>query len=114
MPWPRGGSPIALALGRVDAARDEAPQLAAVVVEDPDRGVARAGQLAGDAQQLLEHGVDLELGHQPAARLEQRREARFVERSEPHGGDSTIRGNPQPVGGSLRRSMRLWPPMLGT
>ena len=105
MPARRVADP--LALGLADAPGDEAPQLAAVVVQHPERGVPGAGQLAGDAQQLLEHGVDLELGHQPAARLEERREARFVERSEPHGGDSSIRGNPQPVGGSLRRTMRL-------
>ena len=104
MPWPRGRSPIASRSSVIDPARDEALQLAAVLVEDADRGVARAGQLAGDAQQLLEHGVDLELGHQPAAGLQQRREAGFVERPELHGGDSSIRGNPQAVRGVLR-----WP-----
>ena len=92
-----------LALGLADATRDEAPQLAAVVVEHPERGVARPGQLARDAQELLEHGVDLELGHQHATRVEERRQACFVERCEPHGRDSTIRENPQQVRGSLRR-----------
>ena len=65
-PRPRGRSPIA-ALPPVDPAGDEARELAAVVVEDAERGVARARQLARDAQQLLEHRVELELRDQAAA-----------------------------------------------
>ena len=113
MPRPRGRSPIARVVLASIPRVTKRSQLAAVVVEHAERGVAGAGQLAGDAQQLLEHGVDLELGHQPAAGLEQRREACFVERSEPHGRDSTIRGNPQQVRGSLRRTIRRSPPILG-
>jgi hypothetical protein len=48
-----------LADRRVDAARDEPLEPVSVAVENADRRVARAGQLTRDAQQLLEHGVDL-------------------------------------------------------
>jgi hypothetical protein len=101
-----------LALDRVDTPGDEAPQLAAVVVEDPDRGVPSAGQLARDAQQLLEHGVDLELRHQPATGLQQRREAGFVERPELHPGIEpsveTRNRSAEPCGGRGATPRRCW------
>ena len=87
MPWPRGRSPIASRSRRAIPRVTKRSQLAAVLVEHADRRVAGAGQLAGDAQQLLEHGVDLELGHEAAAGLQQRREAGFVERPELHPAD---------------------------
>jgi hypothetical protein len=101
-----------LARLRIDPTGDEALQLAAVLVENADGGVAGAGQLAGDAQQLLEHGVDLELGDQTAARLQQRRKAGLVELPELHGEDSSIRGNPQRLRGTLRTTCGLLPPIL--
>ena len=80
MPWPRGGIPDRLALRGADPARDEALELPALGVEHAHGGVARAGELARHPQELLEHGVDLELRHEAAAGLEQRRQPSGVQR----------------------------------
>ena len=65
-PCPRGRSPIAARVVGVDAARDEALELARSLVEDADRRVAGAGQLARHLQELIEHRLDLDLRNQAA------------------------------------------------
>jgi len=66
--------------GAADPARDEALELAAVGVEDPDRGVARAGDLACGLEHLVEHrlGID-EVRQQAAPDLDQPAQAPLVE-----------------------------------
>ena len=50
-----------------------------VRVEDADGGVARPGHLARDVEQLLQDRLELELGDQDPARVDQAPEAEFVE-----------------------------------
>ena len=57
--------------GGVDPAGDEAVELAPVAVEDPERGVARAGDLAGRLEHLVEDGVGLERRQQAPTDLDQ-------------------------------------------
>ena len=63
----------------VDAARDEALELAAVAIEDPERGVARARDLAGGFEHLVEHGLRVELRQQTPADVDEATEPCFVE-----------------------------------
>ena len=53
-------------------------ELLPAIVEHADGRVARAGDLAGDVEQLLEHGLDIELGDEAAARIDQAPEAELV------------------------------------
>ena len=77
--------PDAAVRGLVDAGRDEALELLPRLVEHPDRGVARAGDLARHVEQLLQDGVDVELrGEDAAAGVDQAPEARLVERGLGH------------------------------
>ena len=46
----------------VDPDVDEALQPAAVLIEDADRGVARAGQLAPDLDHFAQHSLEVKLG----------------------------------------------------
>ena len=62
----------------VDPGGDEALELLPAVVEHADGRVARAGDLAGDVEQLLEHGLDVEFGDQAPARIDQAPEAELV------------------------------------
>ena len=50
---------------------DELLWLHAPVLEDPELRVARSGDLAGRLEHALEHCVEVELGRQTAAHLEQ-------------------------------------------
>jgi hypothetical protein len=54
----------------VDPPREEPLELLTAVVEHADRGVSRAGQLDGDRQQLIEHGLWVQLRDQGAADVE--------------------------------------------
>ena len=79
IPWPRGRSPIARWVVRVDPAGQEALELLAALVEDAQRGVARAGELAGHLEHAVEHDLEVELGHQGAPDLEEPAQALRVE-----------------------------------
>ena len=68
----------------IDPGGDEALELLPAIVEDADGGVARAGDLAGDVEEPYEHRVDVELGDEPRARIDQAPEAELVK----GGGDS--------------------------
>ncbi len=57
--------------GVVDAARDEALELGAVLVEHADRRVTGAGQLARGLQHMAEHRIEIELGDDEAANIDQ-------------------------------------------
>ena len=48
---------------RVDPAREEALELLAAFVQDPQRGVARAGELAGHLEDAIEHDLEVQLGY---------------------------------------------------
>ena len=63
----------------VDPAGDEALQLAPVTVEDPERGIARAGDLARGLEHLVEHGLEVELRQQAAADVDQASQPLLVE-----------------------------------
>ena len=94
MPRPRGQVPDPAVRGVVDAGRDEALELLPRLVEHPDGGVARAGDLARDVEQLLQDRVDVELGGEDAAAgVDQAPEAGLVERGwDMTGGETTDRG----------------------
>ena len=67
------------AVGRlVDAAGEELGELAAVLVEDPERRVARAGQVARGLEDTVEDDVEVELGEQAASDLDEADEAGLV------------------------------------
>ena len=59
--------------GRVDAAGEEALERPPLRVEHADGRVARAGQLACGLQQPLEHDLEVELGDERAAGLQEPR-----------------------------------------
>ena len=63
----------------VDAGGDEALEVLPALVEDTDRRIARAGELARDIEELLQHGLDVERGDQGSPRVDQAAEAEFVE-----------------------------------
>ena len=87
MPRPRGRSPISAVRVGVDAGGDETLELLPGRVEHADGGVARAGDVARDVEQLPQHRVDVERGHQePASRVDQATKAEFVKRGLGHGG----------------------------
>ena len=72
----------------VDAARDEPGQLPPVVVQDPERGVLRAGQLARDIEQPVQHLLEAQLGDQGAAHVDQQAQTlrfQLLDRMERHG-----------------------------
>ena len=56
---------------RVDAGGEELRELRAAVVEDPQRGVPRARQLAGGLQHAVEQDTQVELGDERAADLQE-------------------------------------------
>ncbi len=59
----------------VDAQRQEALQLTARRVDHPDRRVAGAGELAGDLEDAMQHGIDVELCDEAAADLQEPEQA---------------------------------------
>src|SRR5438270_6901783 len=61
-------SPVRLG---IDPACDEALELSAGGIEDPQGGVARSGDVAGALQDLVEDGLRLELGEQASSHLDQ-------------------------------------------
>ncbi len=65
----------------VDAVGDEALELVPVFVEHAERGVARAGQLAGDFEHLAEDDLGVELGDEPASDVDQLSQPRLIERA---------------------------------
>ena len=87
--------PAARAAGRrsphawpVDAAGEEALERLAPLVEHADGRVARAGQLPGGLEQPLQHDLEVELGDERTAGLEEPG-GRDVVRILRHGADST-------------------------
>ena len=82
-PRPRGRSPIARCVSVVDAGGQEALELLAALVEHADRRVARAGELARDLEQPLEHRLGVELGDQRAADVHQPPQAVFIHECPP-------------------------------
>ena len=62
----------------IDPGGDEALELLPAIVEHADGRVARAGDLASDVEQLLEHRLDVELGDEAATRIDQSPEAELV------------------------------------
>ena len=63
----------------VDPAREEAGELAACLVEDAERDVARAGEVGGGLQQPVEHRLEIELGQQAAPGVDEPREPVLVQ-----------------------------------
>ena len=55
----------------VDADVDEALEFVAVLIEDAERRVAGAGQLAGDLDHFVQHRLEVELGDEPPADVDQ-------------------------------------------
>ena len=68
----------AVSLG-IDPGGDELLELPAVVVEHADRRVARPSDLAGDIEQALQDRLEIEVGDEPAAGLDQAAQALLVE-----------------------------------
>ncbi len=68
----------AMRLG-IDATRDEALELAAVTIEDPERGVVRAGDPTGGLQNPVEHSFWIELREQVASDVDQATQPLLVE-----------------------------------
>ena len=79
MPCPRGRSPIARWVVRVDPAGEEALELLAALVEDAQRGVAGAGELARHLEHAVEDHLEVELGDQGAPHVEEPAQALRVE-----------------------------------
>jgi hypothetical protein len=63
----------------VDAAGEEACELTAALVEDPERDVARPGEVGGGLQEPVEHGLEVQFGQQAAPGLDEAREPALVE-----------------------------------
>jgi hypothetical protein len=63
----------------VDAARDEALELAAVTIEDSERRIARACDLACRLEDLVEHRLRIELGEEPTTYIDQATQSLLVE-----------------------------------
>src|SRR4051794_41183879 len=69
----------------VHAGRDEALELPAAVVEHADGRVARAGDLAGNVEELLEDGINVQLRDQRSPGVDQTTKAELVEDRLGHG-----------------------------
>ena len=76
-PRPRGRSPIARCVFRVDPAVTKRSSSSAVV-EDARRPRTARRSVAGDLEQLMEHRLDVELGDQAAPYVDQPPEAKLV------------------------------------
>ena len=63
----------------VDPAGQEALELLAALVEDPQGGVARAGELSGHLEDAVEDDLEIEFGYQGAPDLEEPAQALRVE-----------------------------------
>ena len=63
----------------VDPAREEPRELAACLVEDAERDVARAREVGGGLQQPVEHRLEVELGQQAAPGVDEPREPVLVQ-----------------------------------
>src|SRR6478736_4371353 len=63
----------------VDAAREEAGELAASLVEDAQRDVARPREVGGGLQEPVEHRLEVELGHEAAPGVDEAREPMLVQ-----------------------------------
>jgi hypothetical protein len=70
---------------RVDPDSQEALELTALLVEDPQRRVARPGQLASLLQDPLQHGLEVELGDDRAPDLQDTPQTAFVKHSSSKG-----------------------------
>ena len=65
--------------GSVDPEGEELLEPVAAVVEDAQRGVPGAGEVAGSLEDGLQHGLQVEVRHERAADLEQTTESDLVE-----------------------------------
>ena len=100
----------------VDAAREEAGELAAAVVEDAERDVARPGEVGRGLQQPVEHRLEVELGQQPAPGVDEPREPVLVqafERRHGRGELSAVSRRPADVrprggAGTTRTGQAAW------
>ena len=70
---------------RVDPTGQEALELLAALVEDAQRGVARAGELSSHLEHAVEDDLEVELGHQRAPDFEKAAQALRVEMLVGHG-----------------------------
>src|SRR5450755_5082575 len=82
----------------IDPDGDEPFELPAPIVEHPERGVARSGDLHCGLEDLVENLLHVELGHQATSQTEQAAEMRLIERSTHHSGRQDI-ANPAPTSG---------------
>jgi hypothetical protein len=82
---------------RVDPAREEALELLAALVEDAQRGVARAGELTGDLEHAVEDDFEVELGYQGAPDVEETAQTLRVKIFVGHGGGPTVNHIPPGV-----------------
>jgi len=69
----------------VDATGQELRQLAAALVEDAERRVARPGQLARGLEDAIEHQIEIELGQEAPPDLDEAGEAVVVAERLEHG-----------------------------
>src|SRR3954454_15322183 len=60
-----------LVFGRLDAAREEALQVRLRRIEDAERGVLSLGHVGRDIEQPCEYTLEVELGHERPAGLDQ-------------------------------------------
>jgi sulfide:quinone oxidoreductase len=63
----------------VDAAREEAGQLAPLVVEDAQRGVAGGGQVRGRIEDTVEDDIEIQLGQETASHVDESGKAALIE-----------------------------------
>ncbi len=64
---------------RVDAGGNKASQLSVILIEHPDGGVTGTGQVARDIEQAAQDALEVELGDEHPARVEQQTQAAIVE-----------------------------------
>ncbi len=79
MPRPRGRSPIVRCVSASIPRVMKLLELAALAVEDPQRGIARAGDLARRLEHLIEHGLGVQLRQQRAPDVDQAAQPLLVE-----------------------------------
>jgi len=72
----------------VDAAREEALELLTTLVENPQRRVARARQLLSDIEDALQDELEIELGYDGAAHVDESAQALIVEMCIAHNRES--------------------------
>ncbi len=77
-PRPRGRSPIARLVSLVEPGGQELREFGALLVEDPERRVARAGDLPGGLQHRPENLAQIELAHELAPDIKESADPELV------------------------------------